>query len=203
MILLTEKNLDKYIHISNYILEKYKKGIITKTHFSDIIRIELLIKYGGTWVDASILMTDYEEKYFFKDLFFFSVLTDNYTAGSSWFLTSEKNSPILRATRDMMYEYWRYSNSLREYLLVYIFFKFACDLYTSDYDKVEVNPIEIHKLFQPLLAEPYEHKLFKKITSLTSIHKLDTNINIFSEEELFYQHFIKLYSNISFNLSFN
>ena len=103
----------------------------------------------------------------------------------------------------MMYEYWRYSNSLKEYLLVYIFFKFACDLYTSDYDKVEVNPIEIHKLFQPLLAEPYEHKLFKKITSLTSIHKLDNNINIFSEEELFYQHFIKLYFNNSYNLSFN
>ena len=196
MIIITEKNLDKYIHIPNYILEKYKKGIITKPHFSDIIRIELLIKYGGTWVDASILMTDYEEKYFFKDLFFFSVLTDNYTAGSSWFLTSEKGSPILRGTRDMMYEYWRYSNSLKEYLLVYIFFKFGCDLYSGDCDKVEVYPIEIHKLFQPLLAEPYENKLFKKITSLTSIHKLDTNMMIPSEKELFYQHFIKLYSNI-------
>ena len=148
-------------------------------------------------------MTDYEEKYFFKDLFFFSVLTDNYTAGSSWFLTSEKDSPILRATRDMMYEYWRKSDNLREYLLVYIFFKFAWDLYTSDCDKVEVNPIEIHKLFQPLLAEPFEHKLFKKITSLTSIHKLDTNMIILSEKEIFYQHFIKLYSNISYNLSFN
>ena len=48
------KNLDKYIHLPNYILEKYKQGIITKPHFSDIIWIELLIKYGGTWVDASI-----------------------------------------------------------------------------------------------------------------------------------------------------
>ena len=44
MILLTETTLDKYIHIPNYILEKYKNGNITKTHFSDIIRIELLIK---------------------------------------------------------------------------------------------------------------------------------------------------------------
>jgi hypothetical protein len=40
-------------------LEKYQKKIIDNTHFSDLLRLELLIKYGGTWIDASVLVTKY------------------------------------------------------------------------------------------------------------------------------------------------
>ena len=44
---------------------------MSPTHFSDLLRLELLIKYGGTWVDASVLITKYTKDYFNKDLFFF------------------------------------------------------------------------------------------------------------------------------------
>lgn len=37
-----------------YIEEKWKRGVITHTHMTDLLRLELLIRYGGTWIDATV-----------------------------------------------------------------------------------------------------------------------------------------------------
>ena len=39
IILLTEKNLGQYVKIPDFIMDKLHKGIITRTHFSDILRL--------------------------------------------------------------------------------------------------------------------------------------------------------------------
>jgi mannosyltransferase OCH1-like enzyme len=54
IVLITEENIDEYVSFPSYIQEKYKKGIISHTHFSDLLRIELLCKYGGTWIDSTV-----------------------------------------------------------------------------------------------------------------------------------------------------
>ena len=99
--------MNKYIHFPFYILEKYKNHNISPTHFSDLLRLELLIKFGGTWIDASIFLSKYNEIFFNNDLFFFQSFKNKNIAGSNWFLTSEKNSPVLKTTRDLLYEFWR------------------------------------------------------------------------------------------------
>ncbi|MDY2924013.1 MAG: capsular polysaccharide synthesis protein, partial [Treponema sp.] len=47
VIVITEKNMYDYVSMPDFIIEKYKKGIISKTHFSDLLRLELLIRHGG------------------------------------------------------------------------------------------------------------------------------------------------------------
>ena len=54
VIIITKYNIDKYIKLPYYIMEKFNKNIITLTHFSDIVRIALLFKYGGYWIDLLI-----------------------------------------------------------------------------------------------------------------------------------------------------
>ena len=49
--------MQKYADIPDYIMEKYKEGMITKTHFSDYLRTCLLLKNGGYWCDATVYMT--------------------------------------------------------------------------------------------------------------------------------------------------
>jgi len=71
ILIINQTNMYKYVKFPNFILEKYNKKIIDNTHFSDLLRLELLIKYGGTWIDASVLITKYDEAFFKKDLFFF------------------------------------------------------------------------------------------------------------------------------------
>ena len=130
IIIINETNMNKFIKFPSFILEKYKNGLFHKTHFSDLLRLELLIKYGGTWIDASVLVTKYNEAYFRKDLFFFKAINNTRATGSSWFITSEKESPVLKTTRDLLYEYWRKENYLCFYFLFHVFFKYSFERYT-------------------------------------------------------------------------
>ncbi len=52
--LITNKNINEYIEISPLIFDKLHNGKITWAHFSDLIRMSLLSKYGGLWVDATV-----------------------------------------------------------------------------------------------------------------------------------------------------
>ena len=53
IVLITQDNLFNYVQFPDYILKKWEAGVITNTHFSDLLRLELLIKYGGTWSDET------------------------------------------------------------------------------------------------------------------------------------------------------
>lgn len=55
--LVTSDNLNEYIQIPDFIREYLDEGKISRTHFADYIRIMLLAKYGGLWIDASVLIT--------------------------------------------------------------------------------------------------------------------------------------------------
>lgn len=57
VIILTEENITDFVTIPNIVLEKYRDGQISKTHFSDIVRLNLLAQQGGLWVDATVFMT--------------------------------------------------------------------------------------------------------------------------------------------------
>lgn len=57
VVILEKDNILKYIELPKEILQKVEKGIITITHFSDILRMGLLSKHGGIWVDATCLIT--------------------------------------------------------------------------------------------------------------------------------------------------
>ncbi len=46
------------MNIPNSIVSKWKSNVISDTHFSDIIRTELLIKYGGTWIDSTVYVNN-------------------------------------------------------------------------------------------------------------------------------------------------
>lgn len=53
VVLLTKDNLNDYCTIPGYIMDKVKRGLITFTHLSDIVRITLLAEQGGMWLDST------------------------------------------------------------------------------------------------------------------------------------------------------
>ena len=62
IIRLDDNNLKKYIDLPQFILEKKKNGKIPFAFFSDLLRLSLLKCYGGVWLDATILLTDFLPK---------------------------------------------------------------------------------------------------------------------------------------------
>lgn len=55
--IITLENLKEYIELPEVIEKHIKKGDITLTQYSDIVRYALLSKYGGFWIDSTILVT--------------------------------------------------------------------------------------------------------------------------------------------------
>ena len=171
IITINDNNIENYVHFPSYIMKKYNDKKITRTHFSDLLRLELLIKYGGTWIDASVLISNYTESYFNKDLFFFREKTFE-AVGSSWFLTSEKESPILKITRDLLYEYWRINDYLYEYFLFHMFLKMACYFSLDDFKSLPyISNRPPHQL-RDVLNHKFSQNLYNKIISSITVHKL-------------------------------
>ena len=192
IIIINETNMLDYIKFPSYILEKYKKGYITPTHLSDLLRLELLIKYGGTWSDASVLITNFTKEYFTKDLFFFQSNSSYGCVGSSWFITSEKGSPILRTTRDLLYEYWRINYSLFNYFTFHIFFKISCEIYPQDLKNIQyISNIPPHWL-QLKLTQTFSQEEYNKIINNVTVHKLTIRLSNI-ENNSFYHHIIEEY----------
>lgn len=51
---IDERNWSEYVELPGYIVEKWGKGQIPAALFSDLLRLQLLIKYGGMWIDSTV-----------------------------------------------------------------------------------------------------------------------------------------------------
>ena len=193
IIIITEKNMYQYVNIPSFIRNKYNKNYISKTHFSDLLRLELLIKYGGTWIDSSVLITQYDESFFNNDLFFFKSSGEYWLSGSNWFITGEKNSPILKTTLDLLYEFWRTNQEVYNYFIFHFFFKMSCDKYINDFKNVPFySNVPVHVLQYEML-QSFNTKRYKQILECSKVHKLTLKANMNSKNDTFYYHILKEY----------
>ena len=136
IIVLTEENYEQYVDIPEYILKKWKKGYISFAHFSDILRIELLSKYGGLWLDSTIFTTKRSELVFNENIELFvykQVDLDRKNllsiVASSWLMYSNKNNNIINLTKKLLHEYWKNYNHIINYNLIHLFFTLSTEVY--------------------------------------------------------------------------
>ena len=178
-ILLEENTIEKYIVFPKLIKEKMDLGVIDYTKISDILRVSLLAKYGGTWVDATIYM---------KEEFDSSLLLQNYytikTGGiedyspnisnnrwKGFFLSG--NSSLFNFTRDFFFEYYSRYDIAVDYLLIDYIFDIA---YKYD-EKIKNQMLELEKsnpnLFwlESHLGDEFDQKVWDNITETTKVFK--------------------------------
>ena len=55
--MLDKYNFGNFIKLPKFILRKFYKGIFRITYFSYIVRMALLLIYGGYWIDSTDLIT--------------------------------------------------------------------------------------------------------------------------------------------------
>ena len=187
-ILLEENTIEKYVVFPKLIKEKMDLGVIDYTKISDILRVSLLAKYGGTWVDATIYM---------KEEFDSSLLLQNYytikTGGiedyspnisnnrwKGFFLSG--NSSLFSFTRDFFFEYYSRYDIAVDYLLIDYIFDIA---YKYD-EKIKNQMLELEKSNPNLFwlenhfSEKFDRKIWEDISENTKIfkttYKLDKKI---------------------------
>ena len=175
--LITKDNFLEYVDFPKYILEKWEKGIITHTHMTDLLRLELLIRYGGMWLDATVFCTAKPPKYFFEsDLFFFQVLKPgkdgNANYISSWLIEAKTNNRILMATRELCYAYWKENNSMWDYFLLHDFMSIVLDMYQDDWKNIIPRDNATPHILLLRMFEPYDETTWRAIKAQTPFHKL-------------------------------
>lgn len=174
IIVITEKNMRDFVSFPDFIEKKYKRGIISRTHLSDFLRLELLIKYGGVWIDSTVLCTSEPDYIFNLPFFVFKTKEDNdpAIAAQSWFISSKSNNPILILTRDLLYRYWQKHNYQIHYFILFFFMKLASEKFINEWKNIPFfSDIPSH-ILQRELFENYSDERMAQIKRMSDIHKL-------------------------------
>ena len=210
IILLDKDNYREYIELPEDITEKIEnkeifleKGQMPLQFLTDIIRLELLIKYGGLWMDATILCTgksgrlpSYIEN---SDLFFYEVMWPNSwitsTTFESWFIYAVSNSPYLMLLRDLVYVYTRTNKRISDYLMIYCLAELLRekypDLLCDKPPAANVNALSM----QRYLREKFDANIYDCIISNSDFHKLTWRVDgeNFDKKGTLYEYLINNY----------
>ncbi|HEM3667620.1 TPA: capsular polysaccharide synthesis protein [Streptococcus suis] len=178
LVALDANNLSEYINLPNFITEKYQAGKISHAHFSDIIRIELLSKYGGTWVDATVFMSSpiIHDYFFESDLFLFQELRPN-TFGhsrriSNWFMTSKANNEIILLMSFLLQKYWEKHSHVIDYFIFHCFFEMAIEAYPEVWKEVIPHSNSHPHILQFRMFDNFNNQHWHEISSMIEVHKL-------------------------------
>lgn len=178
IVILTEENFNDYIHLPLFILKKLNKGIITKTHFSDILRAGLLYLYGGCWVDATVYCSGKIPEYMLSgDLFLFqwSLMDQSVLKISSWWIYAKKNSGLFRDLRNLLYNYWEKEQNLMHYYLFHIMYSRVVDsnsFYQNMLKNVPYFNNSTPHILASKMAMPFDRQEWSIIKTQSKIHKL-------------------------------
>lgn len=191
---ITSDNFHNYTTIPDYIIDKWKKGLISNTHFSDLLRLNLLFENGGIWIDSTVYMTDkIKNKYILEaELFLFQNLKPGCNGStlniSSWFIIAKKNNRIIFQVQEILFSYWKKNVKLLDYFLLHHIFSIVLDLNKDELKKIPPFPNSIPHLLLFELNNKFDEDKFDYLCSLTPVHKLTYKIkNTDSEIESFHK----------------
>ena len=200
IILITQDNISQYVSFPDYIMEKYREGIISHTHFSDLLRVELLYKYGGTWIDSTVLCTGGNIPRYMMDseLFFFQNLKPGCNGASTnisnWFISAVPHNRLIAALRTLLYEYWRRYDYLMDYFFFHLFMEILLERYPEEHKKIIKFPNSVPHILLLMMFEPFEADKYKAVTEMCPFHKLAYKRSQADLEktDTYYQYILKL-----------
>lgn len=215
VVRLDMRNMQEYLDMPKHILEKLNKKNIEYSHFSDIVRLALLNNYGGVWLDATVLLTDYlPEEYFEIDYFlyqrdknlekkgewenydsiYFSWSNKSKIKMLSSIIFSHKNNKIIRTLLDMLIIFWKNNDTVPNYFVLQILYNELIEKYYKKEQCKIVSDTFPHELFR-VWFNKYSEKELLNITKKISIHKLSFKIENSKRkiDGTFFEYFKKMY----------
>lgn len=183
IVLLDESNIFDYVDMPDYIVDKWKKGIIGAAHFTDLVRLSLLIKHGGYWIDMTVLCTDgsifkyIDDEPLFMYSFYYFGFNPEIMELNNWFIYSSTNNNILSLTRELLYEYWKKYDRAVNYFVFHIMMTMALEYYENEYKNMPiVSQVDAHVLATYIYDE-FDRKKYELLKTSTGIHKLSTRFD--------------------------
>ena len=150
--LLTSENLDEYIEIPQFIKKKVENKNITLTHYSDIIRMGVLSKYGGIWIDSTVFVSKPISSY--KSAFFsikqkrsYKKYVNNGNLWTSYLIGVPVHDTISKFVYDFFISYWKLNDYMIDYYLIDYVLSIAYDLFPQMRKAIQDNSFEYEKVY--------------------------------------------------------
>ena len=197
-VLITKDNYRQYVDVPEIIEEKLQAGIISFTHFSDLLRVLLLEKYGGVWFDITLLLTKpldnsvFKHKYYSANLSGYNIaphnlgqFITNYQWTGFFFATNMAHSPLFVFLKDVLIKYWEQYNYPMDYFMLNLFIRLAYAKNKNIKECINAIPYNNKHLYdmQIVMNNAYDELLLNNLSDETYIYKLTQKQEYISQKE--------------------
>ena len=203
-ILLTPKNLKEYIELPDIIYKMKESGKMCTAHFVDIVRTALLVKYGGVWIDSTILLTNTIPDYITNSELFFYRTDEKQDldglCGTNYLISANSpNNRILKEVLNAMYLYWHENRFLINYFSHMHIITLVCKKHPDLLNQIPFYSFYPVQQLQWELLSKFDEARWKQLKSNTSVHKLTHKTKVITKNKnfdisgTFYEHIIEEY----------
>jgi tetratricopeptide (TPR) repeat protein len=171
---LTDETYRYYVDIPEDIVLATGKN---KAHFSDLLRLALLEKFGGVWVDATCYVSEPLAPNMELALNPGGIFAFNYAGAriSSWFLACRPDSYAIHLWRAAMWLWWEKRAELVDYYLLHHVFEMLYHLdaeFRVDWEKGLRLPARPPHALQSAMLSPFDAEGFEGFLGNAFVHKL-------------------------------
>ena len=225
LVVIDNTNWREYVELPEYIVKKWEKGRIPAAMFSDLLRVELLIKFGGTWIDSTVLCTGVNDnhndnpkysklatdsklytlnsqlkQYMNAPLFVFQYTKEGSVpvSISNWFITACRNNEVLRVLREMLYAYWRDYDCVLDYYIFHLFFAMISKEYPEQMAAMPYAQSQRSLVLLHHWGEKFDQGKWDRLTSEVCFHKLAFRVSdsVKNDKENYYNYILTEYGRI-------
>ena len=183
VVFITKDNYAEYADMPADIVEMQIGGVIDLTHFADILRMQLLRRHGGIWMDATVLIPAKELASFIRTgTRYWSCrhrpIYHNISRGgwTSFFLACGRNCPLPAVIADLHLAYWRRHRRLIDYLLLDYCFAIARRHVPAVAELVDRVPLSVMGPLGKCLNAPFDPQEWQRFCEEYDFHKLTYKI---------------------------
>lgn len=178
-IVLDYNSIKDYIELPEIYYRLLENKKMKIAHFSDVLRVYLLEKYGGTWVDSTIFLTDKIPDDIMNSNFCIlqkDIKTDvSKNNNSCFFIHNKEYSAHIAMMKNILDKYW----AENDFVINYFMFEHISTMLSQikgelkdEWDNMPRYSAEITGELQKHLFDEFKIDEFEKIKKLTPIHKL-------------------------------
>lgn len=199
VVLVTKDNIYDYTNISSHILDKLANGNITLTHFSDILRFNLLSNYGGLWMDATVYCTSKITDNYFDNLYTsggYKGIDPKFVDGkwTGFLIGGSSSNELFRFMNCFFDIYWKRNDKLIQYFLIDYGLDYSYRNNIGGFKDYADNVAchNNHNLFNlsDLLNDKFNNEKYDALVSDTKMFKLTYKMKFTKLEETFYNKII-------------
>ena len=181
---IDRENYRQWTSLPRHVVDKFCKGKIPPALFSDLLRLSLLTKYGGIWMDASVYCSGFGnpdlknrwERILSSELTLFRYFEPGRKAPvalSNWFIATVPGQRVLSIVLEMLLAYWQDFECTVDYYICHLYLVLVLREFPSVFNNMPRANSRTSLLLSKAFAREYSEEDWQKLTAHVSIHKLN------------------------------